>query len=360
MFLFVALFFAADSAAYNQAELDSLCDIYYSKCERTTNCDYPSIGTNVCNNNIDSATAACNSEVSNHDFAKCFMNYDTDYFTNCTEYRYLALCLFEETKDVHEFSCYNGGTKAVECPSSLSDGIEFNLQSVNYSADSVPTGSQYWTVLSIDFGTFSVTTKPYNCGFGGKKKRCSIDPYLIPHINLHSCLMTEKQKTCSCLMLETEESNATVSFTYSNAAMPSDSPFPLHAVFKYPGTYRLIAHIQFYENIGNSETVFWDLANGIDLTVIDPQPTNAPTVEAIRRSTDVGNVTAIVVCVAVLACYMLLYLYYKCIYEPRTYTIDDVEYDVNEESSEESVLKDEDFTRDDIVFTNIEETKVVE
>jgi len=357
MFLFVALFFAADSAAYDQTELDSLCDIYYSKCRSTTNCDYPSTGTNACNNNIDRATAACNSEVSNHDFATCFVNYDTDYFSNCTEYRYLALCLFEETKDVDEFSCYNGKTTAVECPSSLSEGMEFNLQSVDYNADSVPRGSEYWTVLSVDFGTFSVTNPPADCATEGDRGGCILNPWLLPHINLHACLMTEEQKTCSCLMLENTESNATVFYTWSSAAMPSDGPFDLHLVFKNPGTYRLIAHIQFYEDIGNFETIFWDLANGIDLTVVEPQPTNAPTVETEKRSTDVGDVTAIIVCVAILACYLLLFLYYKLCYEPSKYTIDEVEYDV-EESSEESEVKDENFTKDDFVY--IEETKQVE
>jgi len=358
MFLFVALFFAADSAAYDQAELDTLCDIYYSQCTSTTNCDHSSTGTNVCNDNIDMATAACNSEVSNHDFATCFMNYNTDYFTNCTEYRYLALCLFEETKNVDEFSCYNGGTTAVECPSSLSEGIEFNLLSVDYDADSVPRGSEYWTVLSVDFGTFSVTTPPSECAIVGDKGGCVLNSRLIPHMNLHACLMTEEQKTCSCLMLESTESNATVLYTWSNAEMPEDSPFDLHLVFKYPGTYRLIAHIQFYEDIGNSETIFWDLANGIDLTVVDTLPTNAPTVKTERSSsTDVGNITAIVVCIAILACYFLLFLFYKCYYEPRNYTIDEVEYDVNEESSDEPAVQDENPTKDGFVIL---ETKQLE
>merc|ERR1712060_333688 len=234
------------------------------------------------------------------------------------------------------------------------------MGSVDYNVDSVPRGSQYWTVLSIDFGTFSVTNKPDECRTVGDRIACTTNPWLIPHINLHSCLMTEEQKTCSCLMLETEESNATVSFTYSNSAMPTDGPFDLHAIFKKPGRYRLIAHIQFYENIGNSETMFWDLANGIDLTVIEPQPTNAPTVKVQSRSTDVGNVTAIVVSVAILACYLLLYLYYKCIYEPRKYIIDAVEYDVEEESSAESVVKADNFTKDEFVYTNYQGTEVVE
>lgn len=352
MFLFVALFFAADSAAYDQGELDSLCDIYYSECRMTINC-----GGDVCSDYIFSATAACNSEVSNHDFATCFMNYDTDYFTTCTEYRYLALCLFEETKEVDDFSCYNGGTTAVECPSSLSNGLEFNLQSVDYAADSVPRGSEYWTVLSVDFGTFNVINPPDECVTVGDRIACTQNPWLIPHINLHSCLMTEQQKTCSCLMLENTESNSTVSFTYSNPTMPEDGPFDLHVVFRYPGTYRLIAHIQFYEDIGNDETMFWDLANGIDLTVIEPEPTNAPTVQGVRRGTDAGNVTAIVVCMVILACYLLLFLYYKCYYEPSKYTMYEVEYDVNEESGTESAVQHDDFAKDEFVVTSIQETK---
>jgi len=351
MFLIVILFFSGSSAAYNQAELDSLCDVYYSACEETTNCDQPARGTNVCNSNTISATAACNSQVSNHDFARCFMNYDVDYYTNCTEYRYLSLCLFEETKDVDAFSCYNGGTTAVECPSSLTNGIEFNLESVDYDSESVPRGSVYRTVLSVDFGTFNVTTKPSNCVWVGDQLACDApNPWLIPHINLHSCLMTDQQKTCSCLMLESTESNATVSFTRSSGTSPEKGPFDLHVTFKFPGTYRLIAHIQFYEDMGNNEATFWDLANGIDLTVIDPQPTNAPTVEAKRSSTNVGNLTAVIVCITIIACYLLLFIYYKFYYEPQKYVFEEVQYDVDEESYTESQVEEEDFTKGDFVI----------
>jgi len=362
MVLFVVVFIASGLSAYDQAELFSLCGIYYSTCETTTNCDYPSTGSNACNTYMQTATEDCNSETTNHDFAKCFMNYDTMYFTNCTEYKYLSVCLFEETKDIYEFSCYNGKTTAVDCLPSLLDGIEFNLQSIDYDADSVPRGSQYWTVLTMNFGSFNITNPPDDCVVVGDRIACIVNPWLIPHMNLHACLLTQEQTTCSCLMLESTEGNATVTSTDSNAENPNDGPFDLPVIFQAPGRYRLIAHIQFYEDIGNGETIFWDLANGIEVIVIEPEPTNFPTIEPDPRSTSTGSTDAIVICLVILGCYLSLFLYYKCYYEPRKYVMDD-EYDMEEVEEEDDSftltgdVKDDDSQQDTFVTTGVEESK---
>lgn len=334
--MLIGLFIATVLDAYDQTELTSLCDVYYSECETTTNCDYPSTGANACDSYTNAATADCTSETSNNDFAKCFMDYNTDYFTNCTEFKYLSLCLFEETKDLDAFSCYNGGTTAVDCPSSLGDGMEFDLQSVDYDTESVPRGSQYWTVLTIDFGTLEVTNPPDSCVTYNNITACTIIPWQIPHMNLHACLMTDDQKTCSCLMLENTDTNVTVSFTDSNSVDPTDGPFDMWLSFDAVGTYRLIAHIQFYEDMGNDETTFWDMANGIELTVIEPDPTAAPTVKPGSKGTDSGNIIAIAICLSILACYGLIYAYYKLYYEPHEYVFDDVDYDLENSQDETS------------------------
>lgn len=355
--LFLVVVIIAGLAAYDQTELTSICDIYYSECETTTDCDYPSTGTNACDTYIGTATAACNSETSNHDFAKCFMNYNTEYFTNCTAYKYLSVCLFEETKDIAEFSCFNGGTTAVECPSTLSDGIEFNLQSVDYDADSVRRGFEYWTVLTTDFGTFNIRNPPDDCVTIGNRIACSINPWLLPHMNLHACLMTEEQKTCSCLMLKNTESNATVVFTDSDRVNPSDGPFDLPVTFNAIGTYRLIAHIQFYEDIGGDETIFWDLANGVDITVTDPDPSYAPTVPPKESGTDTGSLTAIIVCLSILSCYILLYVWYKYYYERKEFVFDEVDYELEQDQDEYSSELPVADAEDEFVVTGVQEVK---
>jgi len=358
MLLLMGSLIGTGLAAYDQAQLTALCDIYYSECETTTNCDYASTISNACDSYTTTATGACTSETSNNDFAKCFMNYDSDYISNCTEYKQLAVCLYEETKDISEFSCYNGGTTAVECASSLS-GVVFDLNSVDNDVNNVQRGREYWTNLTVDYGSFNITNPPpKDCVPFGDRIFCTIDPWLIPHMNLHACLMTDQQKTCSGLMLANTESNSSVTLTDSNSVNPSDGPFELSVTFQNPGTYRLIAHIQFYEDIGNDERTFWDMANGIDLTVVEPNPTNAPTVKLAPSGTDTGSLTAIIICLTILACYCLLYAYYKFVYEPRKYVFDNVEYDLDEDDSYEVTGgDDEELKTDGFVTTGVQEAK---
>jgi len=338
MLFLVWMFIVAVSALYDQSELDVLCDIYYSECETTTSCDLPSTGANACDAYETDATLACSSETTNNDFAQCFINHDSDYFTNCTAYKYLALCLYEETKNISDFSCYNDETTSVDCPLTLVDNIDFDLWSVDYAVDSVPRGSQYKTTLTVDFGTLNVTNPPESCVTFNDITHCTVNPYLIPHMNLHVCKITDDQKTCSCLMLENTESNATVEFSDSNGENPSDGPFDLGVTFDSEGTYKLIAHIQFYEDLGNDETMFWDLANGIDLNVIEPDPTSAPTVELGVSGTDTGSIKAIIIIwLSILACYAGLYLYYKFCHEPSKNVYNDMDYDEDIEEHQEDV-----------------------
>jgi len=343
MFSFAAvlLFLRAAWSQVNQSELDDLCDVYYTAC------------TGTCNTYKSAADSSCSGEADNKAYGKCFFNHDASYLGDGS-FKHLALCLVENTKVIGDFTCFNNGTKNVECDSQITSNMAFNLAPGN-SDGNVAAATEHTSMLAVQFGTMNVIVKPIawdgNCLVtvnGSIIDTCEeAIADLIPHMNLHACKINDEQKTCSALMLGSTDANSTVDLTGNTYANPGDHYLTI--VFPTPGNWRLLGHIQIYEeDTASGERTKWDIANGIDLNVLDiPTPFPTVAVESETERKTGGNNTALIVCLTIVGicgggC---LYCYYCGGFGDASY---DEEYEVD---------PDYEGSADEMINTGIDDEK---
>jgi len=302
MFSFhAAVLIFLQASAVNVANLDALCDIYYTNCEGT------------CDTQYGQAHSACNSLSDEHEYGKCFYNHDAGYLDD-TDYKHLALCFVENTKDIEDFTCFKNATTVIDCGfDALNANMNFRLAPLGIS--NIITNTRHDAELTVDWGDLDVIVRPIEWDGcdpiivnPGESSEYEVNPCetaiadYVPHMNLHACKMTEYQKTCSAVMLESTDLNATVDLTTNNMAH-GEGVESLTIFFPTAGMWRLIGHIQVYEQDDAGVKSKWDIANAIEFEVLQKPPTNAPTVpvEAEGERTTGGNNTALIVCLILVA-----------------------------------------------------------
>lgn len=292
MFSFAAVLLLLRGALsqYDQSVLDDICDVYYSACAADGNC----------NTYESAATSACSGSGDNIIFGRCFYNHDANYLDNA-EFLKLALCLVENTKNVEDFTCFNNGTMAVECDSRIPANMDFKLAP---AGSTLISNTRHDTELTIEWGDMNIIVRPIEwdeCVVINGSSTCEeAIADLIPHMNLHACKIDENQKACSALftsgLVDSE-----LDLTTNNLGNPGKH-YP-YIFFPSAGMWRLLGHIQIYEEQDSGTRIKWDISSGIDINVTLKPPTQAPTIPLAsdaERETG-GNNVALIVCLILVA-----------------------------------------------------------
>jgi len=292
MFSFTAvlLFLRGALSAIDQTALDNECGPYYTAC------------TGTCATYKNNANSACSGESTNNDYGNCFFNHDATYLANAP-FKKLGLCLVENTKNINTFTCFNNDTRVVSCASQIQANMEFKLAP---TGTTVIENTRHDTELTVEWADLNIIVKPIdwgNCDIINGSSTCEeAIADLIPHMNLHACKLTDDQKTCSSLFLADTDIDAEVDTTTNALANPGKH-YP-YILFPSPGTWRLLGHIQIYEdNLSSGHKVKWDVATAVDITVTDKPPTFAPTIPVAsegERKTG-GNNVALIICLILVA-----------------------------------------------------------
>jgi len=196
----------------------------------------------------------------------------------------MECCFYEEHKDLETYSYYfdagNGKT-----PSNGIEGLE--LTTFTFPEGNVYAEDEVGVEIFIDWGDeinavappedggcddinlVNANTKNYtNCTGGGFK-----DIFVVSHINVHACLMTDTQTTCSIKFpQDTSVSGRNVQGRI-NFGTKGDTKYPTLAM-DLPGQYKLMGHIRYevLNDDGNSRTL-WDIGMTKLVTVLNATTT---------------------------------------------------------------------------------------
>lgn len=182
--------------------------------------------------------------------------------------QFMEACFYEEHKDLLTYSYY-----ADRVPSKGVVGLDQSI--FTFGDQPVHAGDRYSVGISLDWpdtitavaplpqdgcDTVDCSNVPNQAGGG------FIDPFVVWHINLHACLLTETQTTCS-IKFPADASVSALNLQGTQLKGMKGESFSPSLTLSEPGDYKLLGHIRYYVEGENSERVLWDIGITKQLTV---------------------------------------------------------------------------------------------
>lgn len=244
------------------AELDDICASYIESCQSEVSA--PEAGE-PCSSHLGLLNACDATEWTKENYWQCVRTQFEPVRADLSKTaQFMEACFYEEHKDLTTYSYY-----ANKIPSEGIEGLDDTT--FTFSEDEVTAGDSYMVGIHLDWPE-SVNAVPspvdhgcdgvVNCTGGG-----FIDPFIVWHINLHACLLSETQTTCS--IKYPAEANIVSALNlqgFSAKGMKGESFEPM-VILTEPGDYKLLGHIRYYVEDENSELMLWDIGMTKQLTV---------------------------------------------------------------------------------------------
>jgi len=229
--------------------IEDNCSYYISECEAEPQCAAHLTDASKC----DTEPADT--------YWECFgQNIDRSLLTDTTEF--MEACFYEESKDLMTYSYYKDTV-----PSRGMYGLNWTVFDFP-DATGLQVGVEYTVTIHLDWAD-SVQAVPKPNEDGCNESECISEnneegggggilyANEVWHINLHACLLTDTQTTCSIKYPE----RATVS-TYNEQGYIAQGTkydvLPTPLTLDHVGTYKLLGHIRYYSN-STGERVKWDI-----------------------------------------------------------------------------------------------------
>jgi len=230
------------------SNLTTSCQPYFASCYAETtvidNLKFP------CYDHYSGIAPNCEDE-SDDDFWECMQNeFDFTAANMTTATSYLLTCLYEESKPVTSYSFYKN-KKADRGVTGL-DSSTFMFQTGDYHAEDL-----YACNLNINFGGLDVIILPYTV-----TGTIFIDP--VVHINIHACLMSANQTSCSVKFYQDTDVTGGGFNAQTFVERGNEGDYTLQIELPYEGTWRVMGHIRYYTNDttdSDTEPVYtrWDI-----------------------------------------------------------------------------------------------------
>jgi len=190
----------------------------------------------------------------------------------------MECCFYEEHKDLMTYSYYKDSGDGKE-PSLGIAGLE--LTNFTFEDGDVYKGDEVGVAIYMDWGDNinavppaedTGCTKPdgtliyVNCTGGGMR-----NPFIVSHINVHACLLTATQTTCSIKFpQDTSVSSRNLQGpSYFGEQKETRTP---KLTLDIPGDYKLMGHIRYYVE-GDSVRTLWDIGMTKLVTVLNATTT---------------------------------------------------------------------------------------